>query len=343
MVNLIAAINAVNAGLTVTAAPSVVPDNACTLTADTADTTHNVAVTNVGANIAPLGLLGGLAPGAGPVTGDNTAVAIGATREATIVNLIAAINAIVGTLLVTAAPSTPANNSCNLTNDAVGETGNVDITKVGTNIAVGGMSTGAEPGDGTVSGTNIPVASLTSATVTMAALVVAINSEGAGLALTATAADPADETCTLANDATGAAGNVAITTDCEELTSVVGMTGGQDAGGTEVTAGTISLPTQTAKEDQAATLAAAIKASGLNLIVETIGAMVRLTQRTDGYAGNVTITKSGDAIAVTGMTGGLDPYAGIIAQTAIQTNDDLTLATVATRLDDLSDRVTDLE
>ena len=99
---------------------------------------------------------------------------------------------------------------------------------------------------------------------TMAALIDAINGVVGGLLVTATANDPADNSCTLENDVIG----------------------------------------------------------------------------TDG---NADITKVGDNITVSGMAGGLEPYADVIAQTPIKTNDDTSFATVATRFDDLSDRVTDLE
>lgn len=341
VVNLIAKINGITTGLTVTASASVPADNICNLTADAADTTHNVEITKVGANITVSGMTGGLAPGAGPVTGSNTPIAIGATKEATMVNTIAAINGIVAGLLVTATATDPASNACTLQNANVGVPGNVAITKTGANITVTGMSGGLAAGNGPITAGNIAVASAAagSATATMAALVVAINSEAAGLGLTATASEPADANCTLANDATGVIGNVPITTTCEELTTVTGMSGGQDAGGTEVTAGTISLPTTGSNAVRAITLANAINVSGLNLIAKAIGQAVLLEHREDGSDGNVTITKSGDAIAVSGMSGGIEPYANIIAQTPIQTNDDLTFKTVATRFDTLTDAI----
>lgn len=76
------------------------------------------------------------------VSGTNIAVTIGASKEATIANLIIAINAITTNLTVTASPSVPADNICHLTADAKDFTHNVTITKVGANIAVTGMSGG---------------------------------------------------------------------------------------------------------------------------------------------------------------------------------------------------------
>lgn len=82
----------------------------------------------------------------GSVGEDNIAVTIGVSKEATMINLIAAIN-VAANLNVNAYASTPANNICSLLNINSGTVGNQTITKTGDNIAVTGMSGGVDAVD----------------------------------------------------------------------------------------------------------------------------------------------------------------------------------------------------
>ncbi len=73
------------------------------------------------------------------ITPGNIRVVVGATAAATMVNLIAAINA--NAFGVTAAPTVPASAGCTLVNDTAGTTGNVAITDT-TDATVVGMTGG---------------------------------------------------------------------------------------------------------------------------------------------------------------------------------------------------------
>jgi hypothetical protein len=314
IVNLIAAINSCPATLSVAATPSVPADAVCNLTCEIRNA--NGAISKTGSDITVAGMTNGKAPGAGPVTGTNVAVAVGATVTACADNLHAAINAVVAGLLVTSAKTTPASGTLNLTADAVGSAENITITQTGSHCTLIGMRDGADPGSGAVTLGRIPVAAHTSATVTMAALVVAINSVGAAMALTATAATPADHTCTLETDVGGTAGNVVITKVGATIT-VTGMAGGTDVGD-NVQEGATALAISGDGEGlnvpiMVRNLCEAINRSGL--CIQAAPEMydspkIILTHTKTGTIGNETVTKTGDGITVTGMAGGiaqLDP------------------------------------
>ncbi|CAB5079683.1 hypothetical protein UFOVP141_3 [uncultured Caudovirales phage] len=304
MVNLINAINGTGESLKVAAAPAVPADATCTLTCEIRNA--NGAISRTGANITVTGMTGGKAPGAGPVTGGNIAVAVGASAAASAANLLTAINNVGAGLLVTASPTDPASGTITLEADALGAAENIAITKTGNSMTVIGMRDGADAGSGIVGAGHIPVAAVTSATATMAALVVAINSVAAGLALTATAAQVPDHTCALENDASGSAGNVVITKSCSVAT-VTGMSGGNSVGD-NVSQGAIGVAIGADLAACGANLRAAIAASGLVNIAAGAQppATIGLEALAAGDAGNGAITKTGDAITVTGMAGGHD-------------------------------------
>lgn len=81
--------------------------------------------------------------------GGNIGILIGATAADTLLNLINAINA--SSLAITAVDGTITIPRTSLTNDAPGAAGNDTITETGANIAVGGMSGGAEAIPGSAS------------------------------------------------------------------------------------------------------------------------------------------------------------------------------------------------
>jgi hypothetical protein len=84
---------------------------------------------------------------AGPATGTNTLVLIGATPAAAAAALHAAINAEVG--FAVTSTYVAAATSLTLARDTIGIAGNVAITKSGTNITVVGMAGGVDHVDGT--------------------------------------------------------------------------------------------------------------------------------------------------------------------------------------------------
>lgn len=116
-----------------------------TLTANTKGTAGNAfTITESATNLTVSGsgnFEGGLQPGDGPVVGSNIAVAIGADGDATATNLHDAITA-ASDLDITSTDDT--EGTLDLANDLAGTVGNIDITENASNVAVTGMSGGAD-------------------------------------------------------------------------------------------------------------------------------------------------------------------------------------------------------
>ena len=304
VVNLINAINGCPATLSVAATASAPADAVCNLTCEIRNA--NGAISRTGSDITVAGMTNGKAPGAGPVTGTNVAVAVGTTTTICATNLHTAINAVVAGLLVTSAQTTPASGTLNLTADSVGVAENITITQTGSHLTLIGMRDGYNPGSGPVTAGRIAVAAVTSATVTMAALVVAINSVGAAMALTATAATPADHTCTLETDVGGTIGNVVITKVGATIT-VTGMAGGTEVG-ENIGGGNIAIPLTGVLAADIRALTEAINRAGLCVTATEYlygGPLILLEHTKTGTIGNEAVTKSASGITVTGMTGGV--------------------------------------
>ena len=115
-------------------------------------------------------------------------------------------------------------------------------------------------------------------------------------------------TITLAWGTVGEAGNSTVTKVGDNIT-VTSMTGGLEPGDA-VTPGNVGVAAAVAGNASAANLLAAINAAVSLGITAThtdpASATINLTNDTPGAAGNVTITKVGAPITVTGMAGGLN-------------------------------------
>ncbi|MBP8291769.1 MAG: hypothetical protein KAX65_03280 [Caldilineaceae bacterium] len=141
------------------------------------------------------------------------------------------------------------------------------------------------------------------------AILAAIKATIAGLnnAGTAGALDT-DYTITLMWGTVGEAGNSTITKVGTNI-SVTSMTGGLEPGDA-VTPGNVGVVAAVAGNASAANLLAAINIHATLDVTATLtdppSATIELTNNQAGAVGNVTITKVGAAIAVTGMAGGLD-------------------------------------
>ncbi len=141
------------------------------------------------------------------------------------------------------------------------------------------------------------------------AILAAIKATIAGLnnAGTAGALDT-DYTITLTWGTVGEAGNSTITKVGTNI-SVTSMTGGLEPGDA-VTPGNVGVVAAVAGNASAANLLAAINIHATLDVTATLtdppSATIELTNNQAGAVGNVTITKVGAAIAVTGMAGGLD-------------------------------------
>lgn len=145
------------------------------------------------------------------------------------------------------------------------------------------------------------------ATDTMTNLITAINASV--LTITASPAVPADETCTLLADTYDTIHNVAITESSATIV-VSGMSGGLNPG-EDITPGNTGVILGATYLDSCTNIAAAIlvkKVAGLLAITSTNGGAGTVTLVNDvaNSTGNVTITKSGANITVTGMSGGTD-------------------------------------
>ena len=243
--------------------------------------------------------------------GANINVAIGLTKEASATALHAAINAVVAGLAITSANTTP--GKCDLTNDAKGIMGNVAIT-TNDNPALStivGMTGGLAAGSGPVTSGNIPVAIGANASATVDNLITALK---ANLALdnTATVKDTPGAgayRATIVWSVVGTVGNDTVTVVGTNLTKT-NVTGGLDAG-TAITPGrtgvAIGATNLLSLVNLAAAIAACNAANTLDITTVNAGAgSLALTNDRGGVAGNVTITKTGANITVTGMTGGKD-------------------------------------
>jgi hypothetical protein len=118
-----------------------------------------------------------------------------------------------------------------------------------------------------------------------------------------------DYTITLTWGTVGEAGNDGDVAVTGANLSATDMTGGLDAGD-DVTPGNVGVAAAVAGNASAANLLAAINAAVSLGITATptdpASATINLTNDTPGAAGNVTITKVGAPITVTGMAGGLN-------------------------------------
>ena len=216
---LIAAINSVIGGLTVTASNG--GTGIVTLTADAADVTHNVAITDTVANagFTTVGMSGGLAATVGAVAVNlSAATTVTQVRDA----MLAAIVAQHATLTIT--PTALSTNAISLANDTIGIAGNVAITHTVTagGFAHTGMSGGAAAVGGQIA---INLATAVTATEVRDAILSAIVARHASLAITPVASGT--NAIALTNDVVGTAGNVAITdTITDAAFTCTGMSGG---------------------------------------------------------------------------------------------------------------------
>lgn len=181
---------------------------------------------------------------------------------------------------------------------------------IGDTITVHGVVFELTDGTG-ATGDNIEVDLTGNANVTADGedVLAAIKANIAGLnnAGTAGALDT-DYTITLTWGTVGEDGNSTVTKVGANIT-VTSMTGGLDAGDA-VTPGNVGVVAAVAGNASAVNLLAAINIHVALDIVATHtdppSAMIELANSAAGAAGNVTITKVGAAITVTGMAGGLD-------------------------------------
>jgi hypothetical protein len=228
------------------------------------------------------------------ITGDVT-VTIGGDVDATIANLIAAIEG--SALTIDAEPG--AGDSVDLTHDSVGDAGNVAITKSGGNITVSGMAGGADAGDD-VTGGNVGVAIGATASDTADNLATAIGTT----ALTIDAAPGAGDTVDLTHQSYAAAGNVAMSTTAANITPT-GMAGGADPG-TAITGGNVGVAVGGTASASCDNLIVAINANQRITATAGDGDSVDLVHQVEGDDYNITITTTGLEIVVTGMSGGAD-------------------------------------
>lgn len=195
------------------------------LTHDNYGVVGNQAITepvNVSTNLSDTGMASGDDI---TVSGANIGVVLGGTAEASLDNLVAAINAIGSTLRIAATKASA--TLVNLLNEVVGTAGNQAITDNLTNVAVVGMTGGANAG---VTGGRIAVAVGSTAAITANNLKNAINAVS-GFTIVATVSGA---TVLLRNTVLkGATGNIAITdTEAGSVITVLGMANGVNAGST---------------------------------------------------------------------------------------------------------------
>lgn len=231
-----------------------------------------------------------------------TAVTIGATKEITIANLIAAINA-AADFDITATPSSPPDNVCNLENDKAGPKGNRQITHYGGDITTDGMSGGEDGGDDVAEG-NVGVPIGWTIEETMANLIFAINA-GTSLDITATASSPPDAACSLENSHKCEASNQPILRSGANIT-VSGMSGGEDGGDDCTGTEDVCVATGWGVAESMSNLADAINAAGGLDVTATLvtDGSCRLKNIRVGPDGNVEITETGESMTVEGMAGG---------------------------------------
>lgn len=226
-------------------------------------------------------------------------VLIGATLSDTLTNLFNAINNAPG-FNVTALSIT-GGDTVNLQNDNYGVAGNVAITEP-VNVSTFLSDTGMSGGDDlSAAGANVPIAIGGTTAETVTNTINAINAQGVLLAITAV--QGSGTSLNLSNDATGTAGNVAITDNINNAT-VTGMAGGTSAG---VISGNVAVAVGASAALSAQNLRAAINAqTGYNIVASGSGTTVTLTNKNIGTAGNVAVTETdpGSSLTISGMSGG---------------------------------------
>lgn len=224
------AINAVGAGLTVTSADDTAGTLTITNDAVGSAAAQNTPIVTTSHAVVLAGMLGGLEPGFGPVTGTNTAVAIGADANASATNLLAAIVADT-TELAAGSSVTGGSGETLFVWDSADSAYNTTITKVGANITID-----HQPSNGATPGTNITAGSVGVAVgatnlISTANLLAAIQGQKTlgNLEITATPSTPPDNVVNLRNDNYGTAGNILIVETGANI-SCVGMLGGVAVG-----------------------------------------------------------------------------------------------------------------
>lgn len=256
------AINAVGAGLTVTSADDTAGTLTITNDAVGSAAAQNTPIVTTSHAVVLAGMLGGLEPGFGPVTGTNTAVAIGADANASATNLLAAIVANT-TELAASSSVTGGTGEILFVWDSEDSAYNTTLVKVGANITIDHQPTdGRTPGTDITLG-NVGVAVGADAQTSCDNLMAAINLVGATLKITATAVVPMGGgtfRVGLRHDDYAADGNTTITVAGANL-SKTDFTGGEDPGST-IGAGHIGVARALTAAGCLTNLSAAIVASG---------------------------------------------------------------------------------
>ena len=230
-------------------------------------------------------------------------VEIGETAAATMANFITKFNAVV-TGYTAIAADTP-DHTCTIQANAVGIAFYFSISTDGTYIKLTNVVVGLEPGDNITAVGNIGVPIMTTVGITTTEFVRAWNDNVPNFAATQ-GAGGSSHVVTITADEIGVAYNVTLTTEGTHIT-IVEPTGGIDSG-TNVTSGQIEVPVGIDTAETASNLFEAINEvlgdGDLDIRATVFESTVYLSNLATGTGGNEAITKSCDAITITGMSGG---------------------------------------
>ena len=231
-----------------------------------------------------------------------TEVEIGETAAATMAAFITAFNLAITGHTATAA-DTP-DNTCTIEADTVGEDGNVIVEVKSNYIQLEEIASGLDNGDNISDPDYIGVPIGATATATMTSFIAAFAANVGNY--TITGSTPADNACAIKALEIGEDYNAAFATDSDNITAV-DLTGGIDAE-TNLTEGNIGVDVGETTAVTAQNLAQMIydQAADGNILIfaDDKENTVYLSATFTGVTGNEDITKSCDAITVTGLSGG---------------------------------------
>ena len=230
-------------------------------------------------------------------------VEIGASAAATMAAFITKFNASVEDYTATAAD--PADNTCTISADAVGSDFTIDFATNATYIAFSAETAGLNNGENISDPANIGVGIMSTVATTAAEFVRLWNANVPDF--TATQGTGGNtHVCSIAAKKIGVLYNVTLTSESDTIT-ITAPTGGVDSG-TNLTAPNIEVPIGETTYETAENLTDAINevsADGdLWIYASRYEAVVSLTNKITGSAGNEDITTDSSAVTVAGMSGG---------------------------------------